>query len=167
MPEPLVSPTTTSGGPGTWCAIGAVALLYDKDGERGVMVKPTYHDRGLILIGGGVGQNEDPRAALRREIREETGGLERAAGRPLVTEWVRADPVKGKPAGFTVVFDVAPLGPGDWDRIVLPRSELQSKHLVPRDEFKHCTTDRLLIHRTESAIRARDSGTHEFLFPPD
>lgn len=129
------------------------------------MVEPTYHTRGLILIGGAAEEDEDPPAALSREVLEETG-LRRTAVRLLVTEWVSADPDRDKPAGVNFVFDVEPLRTGEWQKIVLPPDELKNKYLVPLADVPHCTTDHLLSRRITTAIEARRSGTHKFLLPP-
>ncbi|AUH40466.1 NUDIX domain-containing protein [Streptomyces sp. CMB-StM0423] len=166
MPESLVRPSCGPGRRWPRCAIGALALLCDAGGQRVAMVEPTYHTRGLILIGGAVEEDEDPPAALSREVHEETR-LRRTAVRLLVTEWVSADPDRDKPAGVNFVFDVEPLRTGEWDSIVLPPGELKSKHLIPLADAPNCTTDRLLSRRITTAIQARNSGTHEFLLPPE
>ncbi|AUH41642.1 NUDIX domain-containing protein [Streptomyces sp. CMB-StM0423] len=165
MPELFVDRSHESGRLWPRRAIGALALLCDAGGHRVALVEPAYHTRGLILIGGAVEEGEDPRRALSREIDEETR-LQREAGRLLVTEYVNAEPGRGKPDGLNLVFDVEPLGPGEWESVILARAELKEKRLVPLADVETCT-EGLLARRIKTAMRARAAGTHEYLSPPE
>ncbi|HEY0104670.1 MAG TPA: NUDIX domain-containing protein [Rhizomicrobium sp.] len=52
-------------------ALGATALLIDRDGKVG-LVRHSYSE-GLSLPGGGVGRGEPPQTAILRELQEELG----------------------------------------------------------------------------------------------
>lgn len=76
--------------------VGAVCVV-EHDGEFLVLWQP--HRRGWSLPGGLLGRGEEPRDAVRREVREEVG-LDLDPGDPVA---IRVDPVQ---QGVDVIFRV-------------------------------------------------------------
>lgn len=140
-------------------ASGALALWRIGDDNGAIaMFQPTYHDRGLVLPGGGLEQNETPEDALVRELLEETG-LHREPRRLLVIESFRADPTRDKPAGENFIFEVAPLTAAEWDHVRLPPRELSAKFPVPADDFGALKVAPMVRRRIRCALRAQTTGT--------
>ena len=137
-------------------ASGALALW--RLGDDIAMFQPVYHDRGLVLPGGGLEQDEMPEEAVTRELLEETG-LRREPVRLLVIESVRADPVRGKPAGDYFIFEVAPLTTAEWDRVRLPPEELSGKFRVPPSgDFGGRKVAPAVQRRIRWALKAQATG---------
>ena len=86
--------------------VAADVLIRDQTG-RVLLVDPTYKP-GWDLPGGMAEANESPRAAARRELREELG-LDLEPGRPLAIEWV--GPHGPWDDRITLVFDGGVLEP--------------------------------------------------------
>ncbi|MFE6668704.1 NUDIX domain-containing protein [Streptomyces sp. NPDC057697] len=80
---------------------GAGAVIRDTTG-RFLLVKPSYRDHWEVP-GGGLAPGEDPRRAVRREIKEELG-LNLTPGRLLAVDWVPEQP-DGHPPLCNFVFD--------------------------------------------------------------
>lgn len=146
-------------------AVGSLGFLCDQSGNV-ALFRPTYNipDRGWYLVGGGVevAEDEDPEAALAREIYEETR-LRRQARRLLVSEWVAADPVRRKPAGPNWVWDVEPLTAQEF-RLVRLSEEHSSWKTVPLADIDAWTLP-LLARRIRAAAEAKARGTTVYLPP--
>jgi 8-oxo-dGTP pyrophosphatase MutT (NUDIX family) len=135
--------------PRKWMAAGAV--LRDSDG-RVLMVEPTYKDAWEIP-GGVVEADESPRAACRRELREELGWpIE--PGRLLCWEWQPAEADRNESMMF--VYDGGLLPPDAVLR--LPPGELAAYRFVPVTELGEVTVERL-ARRVRAALRALETGT--------
>ncbi|MFI7278556.1 NUDIX domain-containing protein [Streptomyces sp. NPDC049879] len=133
----------------------ALALLRTYDGHL-VLGIPAYRP-DMVMIGGGVLASETHSAALTREVREEVG-LWRPAGRLLVLEQVPA--TISKPAGTTMVFDVAPLGPDS--PCTVHDDELRGLHLLHPDalaaDHRPPGVGPRLARRLRAALRALEGG---------
>lgn len=105
--------------------VAAGALFRDRAG-RLLFVEPTY--KPYLEIPGGVADaGEPPRAACRREVREELG-VDLPVGRLLVVDWV---PARGVwPDGVMFVFDGGTLDEQVIASLVLPGSELAAVRLL-------------------------------------
>lgn len=143
-------------------AVGSLALW--QLGDDVALFLPAYHDRGWILPGGALEQDEDPQQALRRELREETG-LHREPLRLLVIESVRADPARGKPAGANWIWQVEPFTREEWDSVRLPPDELRDKRLVAPSDFAGLKVLPALERRIRCALKAQATGTTLYLPP--
>ncbi|MEI9906506.1 MAG: NUDIX hydrolase [Actinomycetota bacterium] len=98
--------------------IGAGVLIVDEK-DRVLLVEPTYKDTWEVP-GGMVELGESPRAAVRRECREELG-FDVGIGRLLAIDWV----TEGRTPGDGIMFMYA-TDQIDTSRISLPPEELRS-----------------------------------------
>ena len=98
--------------------IGAGLVIVD-DQRRILMVQPTYKSDWEIP-GGLVESGESPRAAVKREAREELG-LDLVIGSLLVIDWVAPGHLPDD--GLMLVYAVEPF---ETSEIVLPPDELLS-----------------------------------------
>jgi 8-oxo-dGTP pyrophosphatase MutT (NUDIX family) len=113
------------------------AIIRDEE-SRLLFVEPTYRPY-LEIPGGAVEENESPRFACERELREELG-LCIHVGRLLVVDWV---PIHGVWAdGLMFVFDGGILSPDLMASIELPATELAG--------FR-------LLHLQQAAVRLKPS----------
>ncbi len=149
--------------PRKWMAAGVV--IRDAEG-RVLLVEPTYKDAWEIP-GGVVEADESPRAACRRELREELG-LPLEPGRLLCWEWQHAEDDRTESLMF--VYDGGVLPPDA--RLHLPADELSAYRFVPVEELGEVTVERL-ARRIRAALRALEQGTvielesgHDPLQPP-
>jgi 8-oxo-dGTP pyrophosphatase MutT (NUDIX family) len=122
--------------------IGRVLLLQ-------AAYKPTWE-----IPGGTVEAGESPRAAARREAREEIG-LEVGVGRLLVVDWLRDDPPKTE--ALALVYDGGVLDARDSSAIRLPSDELVAYGFVDMDGAAGLTSERL-ERRILAALHARRIG---------
>jgi ADP-ribose pyrophosphatase YjhB (NUDIX family) len=144
-------------GPGEEFAtprIAAGALFVD--GDRMLLVRKTYGNRWDIP-GGYVDRGESPRAACRRELREEIG-IEREPVRLLVQDWAPADDEGDK---ILFVFGCGELGE-DQERITLDGVELDGWEWVPADRVEEYVIPRL-ARRLSQAYRAHRAGITLYL----
>ncbi|MFE4972232.1 NUDIX domain-containing protein [Kitasatospora sp. NPDC056651] len=146
----------------------ARALFTDADGRvLLVRLRPWDGPRGLVphwtLPGGGVeADREMPRAAARREIREELG-WDIEPGPLLALDWQPgtaadpdADPATGRDTALLVyVFDGGAVTARMLDRLVLPEDELVEWRLCGPDEARTLLTGPSW-DRTAAALAARD-----------
>lgn len=131
--------------------MAAHALIRDDDG-RVLLVEPTYADAWL-LPGGAVEQDESPRAACAREIREELG-LEPRVGALFVLEWVGPRPDLTE--GLMFVYDGDVMSAGTELR--LPPAELSSYRWAGPDDVAVLVDDEL-ARRVAAALEAARAGT--------
>lgn len=129
--------------------VAAGALFFDEDGNV-LLVKPTYKE-GWDIPGGYVEPGESPRAACRREIREELA-LDLEIGRLLVVDW--APDSQGDKILF--VFDGGELHRDDADRIELPREELSAVSFHNVADLGEVLIDRLCRRIINAASARRD-----------
>jgi 8-oxo-dGTP pyrophosphatase MutT (NUDIX family) len=149
--------------PRKWMAAGVV--IRDADG-RVLMVEPTYKDAWEIP-GGVVEADESPRAACRRELREELG-LPLEPGRLLCWEWQHAEADRTESMMFVYDGGLLPL-----DALLrLPADELSAYRFVPVEDLGEVTIERL-ARRIRAALKALADGTvielesgHEPVQPP-
>lgn len=118
--------------------MAAGALFRDADG-RILLVKPAYKD-GWDLPGGVVEEDESPKAACRREVREELG-LELAIGRLLVVDYNTATDVRTESLMF--IFEGGALSAETVARISLPEAELTTFHFFNPAELPEAMSPRL------------------------
>jgi ADP-ribose pyrophosphatase YjhB (NUDIX family) len=136
----------TSGLPMKRMAAGA--LLFNAD-QQILIVQPTYR-REWLVPGGVVEASESPRAACRREVREELG-LEIALGRLLCVEYRSPAPPKTECLQF--IFAGGTLSPNQIREIRLPATELAAYCFVTLNEAM-CKLDARLGRRIQLALRA-------------
>ncbi|RSS89067.1 NUDIX hydrolase [Streptomyces sp. WAC05292] len=134
----------------------ASALLTDAAG-RVLLVEPAYGRRGRWnLPGGGVDSDlgETPRAAVRREVREELG-LDVEPGRLLAVNWSHKP---GYPARIRFLYDGGVLDAAALAAIRLPPGELLAWHLAPADSLRDLVKPSLR-RQIKASLRARAQGT--------
>lgn len=127
--------------------MGAGALIRDPLGNV-LIVEPTYKDRWEVP-GGAVEADESPRAACRREIKEELG-LELLLGRLLVVEWQGPEPERTESLMF--LYDG---GVVEKQVISLPADELRSYAFVAPENLDQYLAERL-ARRIRAALVALD-----------
>jgi 8-oxo-dGTP diphosphatase len=123
--------TTPPAAPGQ--PLLARAVLTD-DRHRVLLVHTTGRRPRWGLPGGIVQLNESPRAAARREIREELG-LDITAGDLLAAEWAHPT-TPGRRARLTLTFVGPCITPEDVARIVLQPDEVDAIEWADRDRAK-------------------------------
>lgn len=134
----------------------AAAVLFTDARGRVLVVKPTYKP-GWELPGGGVDQDESPRAAATREVLEELG-IHRTAGGLLVVDYVPGRRVRSE--GLIVVFDGGTLE--DTAALRLPADELSEWAFVePRRLAEYLPARK--ARRAEAALAAREAATASYL----
>ncbi|GGZ63430.1 NUDIX hydrolase [Streptomyces subrutilus] len=133
----------------------ASAVLTDSAG-RVLLVQPTYGraDR-WHLPGGGVDSDlgENPRAAARREVREELG-LDLPPGRLLAVNWSHKP---GRPARVRFLYDGGVLDPAALARIRLPPAELVRWRTVAPGDLRPLVAPSLR-RQIRACLGARESG---------
>ncbi|MFI5959120.1 NUDIX domain-containing protein [Cryptosporangium sp. NPDC051539] len=133
----------------------ASGILFTDDDGRILLVEPTYKPEWEIP-GGAVELDESPRAAARREVKEELG-LVVEPGRLLVVDW---SPAHGdRTEGFMFLFAGGPLSTPD---IRLPADELHSWAWCTADQAD-VRTSPPLGRRIRAALAARQSGDTRYL----
>ena len=105
--------------------MGAGAVIQDSDG-RVLIVKPTYKP-AWELPGGAVEDDESPREACIRELREELG-IAVAVGELLCVDYNSSTPDYVESLMF--LFATEPLDPGTIATIELPPDELSEYRFV-------------------------------------
>jgi 8-oxo-dGTP diphosphatase len=108
----------------------AAGALFLDDARRVLIVKPTYRAEWLVP-GGVVEEDESPRAACAREIREELG-LPLEPGRLLCVEYRSAHDRRTECVQFIFLGGV--LSPGTIAQITLPQAELTDYRFVASAE---------------------------------
>ena len=127
-------------------------LFTDWEG-RVLLVQPSYKPTWEIP-GGTVEEGESPRAAARREVREELG-IDPTIGSLLVFDWVPGTP--SRPDGLALIYDGGTLDDSDSRRIHLPAGELNAYGFVDVGSAVGLLSDSL-ERRVLTALRARRLG---------
>lgn len=127
----------------------AAGALFVDDAGRILIVKPGYRAEWLVP-GGVVEQDESPRTACLREVREELG-LETEADRLLCVEYESADESHGECLKF--IFFGGVLSAAQVQAIRVDRSEIEEFRLVSPDEAM-AKLDVRLARRLTLALRA-------------
>lgn len=115
-----------------------------------MLVEPVYKDYWEI-VGGCVDENESPRQAAAREVKEELGKTI-APGRLLVVDWVPPRP--GRTEGVMFVFDGGVLDKPGTASIRLPPDELRSWAWCSEEQISE-RMSALLARRVIAALRAK------------
>ncbi|MFJ6216706.1 NUDIX domain-containing protein [Streptomyces sp. NPDC092296] len=137
--------------------MAAGVLLFDTAG-RFLLVDPVYKD-GWEMPGGTVEQDESPRDAACREVKEELG-LVRTPGRLLCVDWVAAR--SGRSEGLVTVFDGGVLPEASVAEIRLQPEELRAHAFMDLTAAHRCLPP-LLARRVAASLRARDLGGTSYL----
>ncbi|WP_107047221.1 NUDIX hydrolase [Streptomyces sp. NRRL F-2664] len=138
-------------------ALTAASVVFTA-GDGGILlVQPAYGrtDR-WNLPGGGIDSDigEIPRAAARREVREELG-LDLAPGRLLAVNWSHKP---GRPARIRFLYDGGVLDAPTLARIRLDPAELLQWRTVPREELRTLVKG-VLRRQITACLEARARGT--------
>ncbi|MFJ9940208.1 NUDIX hydrolase [Streptomyces erythrochromogenes] len=137
-------------------ALTAASVLFTSADGRILLVQPAYGrtDR-WNLPGGGIDSDlgEIPRAAARREVREELG-LDLAPGRLLAVNWSHKP---GRPARIRFLYDGGVLDVPTLARIRLDPTELLQWRTVPPEELPVLVKGALRRQIT-ACLGARASG---------
>ncbi|WP_338120303.1 NUDIX hydrolase [Streptomyces erythrochromogenes] len=137
-------------------ALTAASVLFTAADGRILLVQPAYGrtDR-WHLPGGGIDSDlgEIPRAAARREVREELG-LDLAPGRLLAVNWSHKP---GRPARIRFLYNGGVLDAPTLARIRLNPTELLQWRTVPREELPALVKGALRRQIT-ACLEARASG---------
>ena len=136
--------------------VAADCLIFDAAG-RVLLLKPTYKTT-WDLPGGVVEPDESPRAAARRELREEVG-LDVEPGRLLAVDWVARD--RGATEVMAFLFE-AGVEEIDVDGLVLQPEEVSAATFATESELLSLL-DGEAASRVATAISARGRGTAVYL----
>ncbi|MGH3769669.1 MAG: NUDIX domain-containing protein [Pseudonocardiaceae bacterium] len=137
--------------------MAAGLLLFNVEGKV-LLVEPTYKPH-WELPGGIVEADESPRDAAQRETSEELG-LDCAAGRLLVLDWV--SPTADRPEGVVTVFDGKVLSDTEVARIVVPPEELHGFGFFDLAEIDSVLPP-VLTRRMIAAVQAWRGNTTVYL----
>jgi 8-oxo-dGTP pyrophosphatase MutT (NUDIX family) len=132
--------------------VAAGALITDSVG-RVLLVQPSYKPTWEIP-GGLVEPGESPRAAARREVREELG-IEPMIGSLLVVDWV--SPAPPRTDGLMFVYDGGALEDSETRSVRLADPELNAYGFVDMAGAVGLVSERL-ERRILAALRARRAG---------
>ncbi|MFJ3909148.1 NUDIX hydrolase [Streptomyces vinaceus] len=138
-------------------AVTAASVVFTDSAGRVLLVEPSYGNSGRWnLPGGGIDSDlgETPRAAARREVREELG-LDLAPGRLLGVNWAHKP---GYPARIRFLYDGGVLDDAALARIRLAPFELLRWRAVPAGELRALVKPSLR-RQIEACLRARAEGT--------
>jgi ADP-ribose pyrophosphatase YjhB (NUDIX family) len=128
----------------------AAGVLITDDLDRVLLLQPSYKPTWEIP-GGMADEGESPRAAARRQLREELG-LERDIGPLLVVDWTRPEPPRTESLAF--VYDGGQLDDSQARAILLGRPELNAYGFVDLDGAVGLVSERL-ERRIVAALQAR------------
>ncbi|WP_202806738.1 NUDIX domain-containing protein [Kribbella catacumbae] len=132
--------------------MGAAVLFIDSAG-RALLVEPVYKDYWEI-VGGCVEENESPRQAAAREVKEELGTTV-TPGRLLVVDWVPPRPDRTE--GVMFVYDGGTLEAQSTAGIHLPPDELSNWAWCTQEQIEQRMSP-LLARRVVAALRAKTEG---------
>ncbi|MCX5611047.1 NUDIX hydrolase [Streptomyces sp. NBC_00047] len=138
-------------------ATTAAGVLFTDSGGRILLVRPAYgNTHRWQLPGGGIDSDlgETPRAAARREVREEIG-LDLAPGRLLAVDWSHKP---GRLARVRFLYDGGVLDVPALARIRLDPTELLAWRTATRAELRDLVKPSLR-RRIKAALTARTTHT--------
>ncbi|MFI1457414.1 NUDIX hydrolase [Streptomyces roseus] len=138
-------------------AVTAASVVFTDSVGRVLLVEPSYGNSGRWnLPGGGIDSDlgETPRAAARREVREELG-LDLPPGRLLGVNWAHKP---GYPARIRFLYDGGVLDAAALARIRLAPFELLRWRAVTAGELRALVKPSLR-RQIEACLRARAEGT--------
>ena len=128
----------------------AAGVIITDDLERVLLLQPSYKPTWEIP-GGTARDGESPRAAARRELREELG-IDHEIGSLLVMDWVRAEPPRSESLVF--VYDGETLDDAEARSLLLGRPELNAYGFVDMEGAVGLVSERL-ERRIVAALQAR------------
>lgn len=132
--------------------MGAGVLFTDAVG-RALLVEPVYKGYWEI-VGGCVEENESPRQAAVREMKEELGKTV-TPGRLLVVDWVPPQPDRTE--GVMFVYDGGLIDGQSTAGIHIPPDELASWAWCDQEQIEQRMSP-LLARRVIAALRAKAEG---------
>lgn len=133
--------------------MGAGVLFTDHAG-RVLIAEPVYKTDWEI-IGGAVDQDESPRKAAAREVKEELGKTI-SPGRLLVVDWV--PPTPNRTEGVMFVYDGGTLSTNDTIDFRLPPDELRDWAWCTQEQVQQ-RMSQLLARRVIAALTAKAEGS--------
>lgn len=128
------------------------ALIHDTRGQI-LFVTPIYKPY-LEIPGGIVGDNEPPRTACQREVREELG-IDITLGQLLVVDWVPRQGIWRDSLQF--IFDGGTISDDQIAALSLPPDELSSYKFASLNDVANQLKPSLL-RRLQQAVAARRDG---------
>jgi 8-oxo-dGTP pyrophosphatase MutT (NUDIX family) len=131
----------------------ASGVLFTDWAGRVLLVQPSYKPT-WDLPGGVVEAGESPRAAARREVREELA-IDVTIGSLLVIDWISAVPPRTD--GLMLVYDGGTVDTSDEAAIKLAAGELNAYGFVDLDGAAGLVSERL-ERRIRVALRAKRMG---------
>ncbi|MDD5567511.1 MAG: NUDIX hydrolase [Patescibacteria group bacterium] len=137
--------------------ISAGALIFDEQG-RLLIVKPTYKDH-WSLPGGVADENESPRQACLREVKEETG---LSLGQ---LEFICVDyfyPKEEKSEALHFIFSGGILQPGQIENIKIPKDEISEYRFVEINEASRLLSENFKT-RLPKCLEALQKGQAIYL----
>lgn len=137
--------------------MGSGALFFDSAGNV-LIVKPSYKDNWEIP-GGVVENNESPRRAAEREIKEELD-LSKSLSKLLCVDY--QDPYDIKTESLMFIFDGRILSADEIASIKLDGKELVEFKLAPLDEACKLLSP-VLVRRVQEAVNAKAQGGAVYL----
>lgn len=138
-------------------ATTAASVLFTDSRGRILLVRPAYgNTRRWQLPGGGIDSDlgETPRAAARREVREEIG-LDLAPGRLLTVDWSHKP---GRLARVRFLYDGGVLDAAALSRVRLDPTELLAWRTAAPADLRDLVKPSLR-RRVKAALTARATGT--------
>jgi 8-oxo-dGTP pyrophosphatase MutT (NUDIX family) len=131
----------------------ATGVLLLNSADEILMVKPNYKE-GWLLPGGSVEENESPRAAGIREVKEEIG-LDIEKPRLVSIDYIANTEGVGDALRF--IFFGGALSSEQVTNIVLQKEELDEYRFFPLSEV-HTVLSPRLVSRMEKSIEAIKGG---------
>ncbi|MGW1657085.1 NUDIX domain-containing protein [Streptomyces atratus] len=139
---------------------GAGAIFHDAVG-RILLVQLSYGDGTWEIPGGGLDGGEDPRQAVRREVKEELG-IDLTPGRLLAVDWV-PEQADGRPPLANYLLDGGLITEREArKRIQLDHDELTAWQLASSDQWGTLLPPHM-VRRLHACSGALAQGTAVYL----